>query len=287
MKRFSRQFRDKDEEFFNFWITVTSSDLTVKLGLGVDSDYMGNSIYSKHRIDWGDNTRPELISNTGGGFSSRLAHTYSSAGTYQIKVWTREKNLTIDKWMGDYIGTTNTIDVLDFSDFKNMYTFVLTGNYDTVTMPTEYNGNEGLRFQMAQGTQTFSDTLLDTTIWPSIESIGSSTGGSTNITRIKRDAVNADTTAFFGWSSSGLDAVGPNADDPANFAIDFDNYNIRGQFTARCGNATSFNIPSTSFSTISNCIDFYVRDYQGTSIDLSGVKMGTDGVQFNIKTGQM
>ena len=115
--KLSRQFRDKTEESFDFEITTTSSPQTVEFALG-SGGRMGFSNF--HRIYWGDGSDPEPINS-----SSYISHDYAVAGSYTIKVWTREKNHNITQYAGNKLGVGISITNLDFSNMKQLYNIFL------------------------------------------------------------------------------------------------------------------------------------------------------------------
>lgn len=267
----SRQFRDKDNEYFEFNITTTAESALVRLGIGIDGQIM--DVVAGHRIDWGDGTRPEQI------FADRLNHTYSDVGTYPVKIWTREKNTSINSWVGGSFGGTNQIDILDFSDFKRLNFFGIQGVIGDFTFPTSYDGTTGLQISCVGSNTTYSSTTFDATIWNDTI-IRMFSVGTDNLERIKIPVTNSHNDAQFYWASA-LSALGPNADDLSAFDIDFSNYNLDGQFRVNCSpNITSFNLPASAFSTNGLSNTFYLQNYPLTTLDLSNLKMSSSTASF-------
>ena len=264
--RLSRQFRDKEDEYFNFQIITSTSPDTVRLDMEVATTNMKPGSY--HRIDWGDGSDPEPL-----GFASFLEHTYATAGTYDVKVWTREKYRNIRSFEGYFF--PYEIPTLDFSDFRWLYAIQppSSGTVGSLTIPTAYDGTFGFIWNNVGCNVTFTDTLLDLTPWAKISRIRQF-ADTTNIDRIKLPIPSSTQTAQFYWLGDQISAVGPNADNLSNFEADFTNYGIQQDFVLTgTGTApTSVSLPASAFSSGGFTNSFRIENTAVTTLDLTHLK---------------
>lgn len=287
----SRQFRDKSSDYWSFDLTTNTINKTVNLS--VFSAYktwggpvIGTKAVSAQNanigIDWGDGSTETYQQS----FENHT-HTYGATGTYNVKVYMREPELSL---MGfGFGGTTMENGNLDFTGYKALskfgwgsgsYTVTLSNPNDYYLSPNDYRNSFDWYAGNASVTITnLTNKVLDISPYGSWNAIVEY--GNASYNRIKFPPIDLDTPSpnsdnyFYCRPTSGLEAVGPSAGDLNNWDADFSNQRIGGQWhlrgtgiTGATGNINQLILPSTAFAS-SGIYEINILQLGCTSIDLS------------------
>jgi len=224
--------------------------------------------FAQHVVEWGDG-------NTSYMGTSDISHSYSTAGTYTIRIWTREKSLNFYKF--DLI-TSQNLPSLDLSFAKTMYRYYFQ-NGSSITylkLPQEILTTNPLYLYVGFINFTNDSDILDFSSYFGLQSIFR-LFGSSNVKRIVLPLVNNYASFQLTWYDDVVEAIGPNAGTPGNYEVDLDLMNISttcrisAPVPAHPNNFNSINLPATAFSS-AGITTFFISGSNCTTMDVSNVR---------------